>query len=261
MNMYVGEERGLLVLFGKFGSEMGRVEVNGIDRAIESWAEEKVEVHVPVSGTGSSGTVVAFSRDRRSNVRPLTDWRGDFVWTFEEGAFQWAGVIRVHFRVDVHDFREEHRETPDGRNATFLCAADTNGDITASGSDGGTSWSGTSQMKSRLQGAGPNTIDCMGEIDTELKELRLFLFASAQNGMIMQVEGSTYNLPAVWAYGDPGVTLQGGNPLPAMSISLTQTWTVHAGHKWQAPTLPSQELTWGVIVPDPKTVPADSMAR
>jgi hypothetical protein len=267
-NMYVDEDRGLLVLSGKFGSEMGTAQVAGIDRTVESWTEDTVKINLPATGTGTAGEVVVFSRGRRSNVRPLTEWRGEFIWTFintPQPDLQWAGLIRVHIRADVHDYRNEHRQAPiRGRTVRFACANDTNGSVTGSGDHGQapnvTSWRGTSHMVSRLLSPGPNTIDCVGEIDTEAKVLRLFLAATALQGMTVNSTSGPINLPAVWAHPGEGA-LQAGPPLPAMTIPMTQTWNITAGtRKLPGPT-PTQSLDWGVIQPTTRTAPADSMPR
>jgi len=97
----------------------------------------------------------------------------------------------------------------------------------------------------------------MGEIDTETKQLRLFLGVSAQNGMTMTSEGVTLPFPAVWIHEDG--PLLGSDPLPALYIPLTQSWDITQGFRRTVPTDPSQRLDWGKITPT--KVPADSMAR
>ncbi len=259
-HMFMNEETGRLVLAGKFGSEMGRAEVDGVARPVRRWSEDTVEIDIPVTGNGSAGNVVVYSRNRRSNARPLTDWRGDFFWTFApgQGSLRFDGVIRVHFRADVHTFREEHRQQPKHRLVSFRCAPDTNGQVTASGNDGTTSWRGTATMSNRLStSTGPNAIDCMGEIDTELKQLRLFLFATAQNGLTIVSDGVSVPFPVVWAYGDG--PLLGPNPLPSLYIPLSQDWAITADHRMAAPSPPSQRLDWPAIIPT--HIPADSTAR
>lgn len=263
--MYMDEESGRLILTGKFGSEMGRAEVDGVSRPVRSWSAETVEIELPLAGRGSAGEVVVFSQNRRSNARPLTDWRGDFFWTFVEGhgTLRFDGVIRVHFRADVHTFREEHRQQPKHRLVSFRCARDTEGQVTGSGSHsvpggGTTTWQGTATMSNRIATpSGPNVIDCMGEIDTELKQLRLFLVASAQNGLTIVSNGVTVPFPVVWAYGDG--PLLGPNPLPSLYMGLSQVWNIMGDHRVAAPTTPSQRLDWPTIVPT--HVPADSTAR
>ena len=61
--MDMEEHSGVLTLTGKFGTDQGEVKVNGTSVGIKSWAKEKIEVNLPLTGGQSSGNVQVIHRN------------------------------------------------------------------------------------------------------------------------------------------------------------------------------------------------------
>lgn len=258
--MYVDEENGLLVLGGKFGSRPGKVFMSGAELGNPSWTADTIRVRIPVSGPLSAGRVHVEIDGRWSNKRLLTDWFHTFNLEFVpgEGSLRWEGEIHLHIRADVASFRREAEQAPVYRTVPFMIARDSWGEISASGSSGTTSWTGTATFKHRLESPGAaNTLDAFGEIDTQSPAMRLFLFVSAPDGMSINTQFGPFPLVAVWAYGD--APLSATNPLPALHLLLDRDFGIIGDFRRVVPIGPSSVLFWSSRKPN--FFPADSLAR
>jgi len=271
--MFVLEDSSLLIIAGKFGSQMGEVSVNRNSSpasggcpeclSIKQWTPDTIRAEIPLSGPYSAGDVVVWSKGRMSNARRLSEWRPTFKVEFVEGfgTHRWDGEIRLHFRADVSSFRQEAGKAPKYDTVPFQIARDSEGEFVASGEymvpgGGKDKWIGTAHLTNRIANPfSPNQIESQGEIDTESPALRLFLLAIATDGMKIINNGTdTVPMPTVWGYADAFLSVL--NPLPAVSIDMDSEFRILGDTRREVPGLPSPVLFWSDVaarfVPDPK---------
>jgi hypothetical protein len=106
-----------LVLHGSFGSEPGTVSVGGTVLPVTLWSPDTLELTLPTGENdppGSHGDVVVTVRDRTSNVRPVTSWRGEITYLAQElpgdntrGILHQEVVLQLHVRGDAYANRAE----------------------------------------------------------------------------------------------------------------------------------------------------------
>lgn len=98
-----------LVIQGQFGQDPGQdrsVTVNGTDVTIKSWTDQEIRCALPVSGPGSAGDVIVTARGHRSNARRLTEWRGEFRYSFTApGSLLQTITFNIHLRLDINSLR------------------------------------------------------------------------------------------------------------------------------------------------------------
>jgi hypothetical protein len=151
-----------LHLFGQFGTKKGVVRVNDTPVVLkgDAWDSTKLVVLIPSTGATAGGPirvdVVPTSRTIRSNLVPLTSWRGrarakvTFKSFGAPGPFGELNCSSLHYRGDIHPFRmapeEEARagtadaagnfrpqiDFPNSAGGT-LCGASIGGGYTAAG--------------------------------------------------------------------------------------------------------------------------------
>ncbi|MFQ5401618.1 MAG: hypothetical protein ACE5E7_18725 [Anaerolineae bacterium] len=126
--MEVEEDSDELFILGMFGSEKGTVTIGGQSADVRNWEQELVVVHLADTGPGSAGDVVVKVRDHESNAVPLTEWRGEIRYSTTADSLapnlNSYIVMKVHFRADVHPYREEPGHDPVEREVTFVLAGD-----------------------------------------------------------------------------------------------------------------------------------------
>ncbi len=264
-HMRVDEEQGLLILTGKFGTDPGEVKINGQDLHVDAWGNEEIKAIIDVDGPKSAGDVVVWSKGRKSNTRRLTDWRPTFRLEFVPGGntLKWEGELRLHFRADVASYREEAGHNPKYRMVPFQIAADSYGELEASGDDGDpnspTKWEGVASISNRIALGSPNLMDVFGEFDTQFPALRMWIAVLAQQGMeSVEVKGGQRTpLFAVWVYPGDGSTLSAPLPnVPAMSVSLDHRFGILGALKRMHT---AEALFWSNY--SPQYAPLDDLAR
>jgi hypothetical protein len=130
----VWEERDRLFIDGWFGSEQGKVTVNGTPVTVHDWDPDRVQVTIPRSGPGSYGDVIVEVDGRKSNAVPLTEWRGTLEWWFApDTAFEQRMSWDVHMRADIHSLRTVLDDAPTGESRDITFSNDSTGELTAKG--------------------------------------------------------------------------------------------------------------------------------
>jgi hypothetical protein len=137
-HLEVKEETGELFIFGMFGSEAGEVMIDGQRALVTNWQPDLVVADLPDKGPGSAGDVIVKVRKHESPAVPLTEWRGQM--RYSENADTLAPNLntvvdmQVHFRGDVHAFRDQPWKQPQDREVKFVLAGDSRAHYTMSGS-------------------------------------------------------------------------------------------------------------------------------
>ncbi len=255
--MDVNERTGYLHLIGKFGEEpivdgIGRVTINGIQRPYTEWKPEEIVVDLPVDGPASAGDVIVYNRDRKSNPRRLTDWRGRFTVSFKAGAFEWGGPIDLHFRADIHSFRLQPGEDPVYRIAPFWAAPDSKGTFKAQGEQGNTKWHGEAPLRPSY-GTGGVSEDsiflCKGEFDPENRKLRMVLAIACLKGGLKVTGGDppvTFDLPAAAGWDDGPLSAQ--DATPAIYMETSSDFVIDGDVRFY-PEPDGTSVVWNFITP------------
>ncbi len=132
-----------LVIHGSFGSQPGQVSVGGTALNVAAWDANRLEVTLP-TGTGdpagSHGEVIVMARERKSNVKVLSSWRGTLSYFFEVmPGDNYTGVlsnrydIDLHLRGDAHETRTEVDGALKGNTWNVIPASDTVVNYSATG--------------------------------------------------------------------------------------------------------------------------------
>lgn len=144
---------GQLTLRGRFGTEVGTVEVDGRQANVTSWAQKLILARVPVAGGGNVGEVVVKNpAGLESNGVPLTEWIGTLKARVRSiGSQEAEAVIDVRFRADAHAFRQAVEEEAQHRMVKTYLSPASSGDVTGTGSfsQGGVtvSWMGSDPIE------------------------------------------------------------------------------------------------------------------
>lgn len=119
-----------LIIYGVFGTRQGEVTVGGTQVVVQNWSGQQITCTLPTEGPGSAGPVIVKVGDRESNQANLTDWRGDFSFTWDLGIGS-LGVdfdLQPHWRADLRKFRAEPGAEPIQREPRFFeLASDSTG--------------------------------------------------------------------------------------------------------------------------------------
>lgn len=87
---------------GLFGSDQGTVVLGSTSLGIISWAPTKIRCTAPENG----GNLTVKVRGIKSNTTQLTQWHGQFDYTFtSRGSLQHHAVFDLTFWADVHSWR------------------------------------------------------------------------------------------------------------------------------------------------------------
>jgi hypothetical protein len=138
----VDESTQKMTLNGIFGPDpkavvggTGSVTIDSIVAPYTSWTKSTIECTIPKSGRGSAGDVIVTAFGHPSNTVQLTEWRGTL--TFNQPAIGSQGTFyrfNLHFRADVHSFREQPGGTPKPvTRADVRFMEDSNGEFTIGG--------------------------------------------------------------------------------------------------------------------------------
>lgn len=189
--MRVDEETGELIITGIFGddpgsSNDGKVTVNGQNIGYTVWQDNLIKCNLPVSGPGSSGDVIVSVRNHKSNVAQLTEWQGQFIYTFEENPWKQTMTYNVRFRADIREWRPQIHQAPSiPRDVTVTATTDSTGDYRCSGTTtcgpppATVTMSGSVQLRRGPSHVPDGTFYMEGEFELALATRRLSLTFTA----------------------------------------------------------------------------------
>lgn len=132
-----------LVIAGIFGTDPGEgnraVKINGQSLNVVEWEPTLITCDIPDTGDDAAGTVVvevgSGAHPRRSNEVNLTEWKGELTYERDDpGEQHVAMTLKIHFRADIHSFREEPHETPFETTVLFSAMHDASAVVTSGGS-------------------------------------------------------------------------------------------------------------------------------
>lgn len=177
----------ILVVHGNFGTEKGTVTVGGTPVKVTAWEDDHVEVELPTAENdppGSMGDVVVTARDRTSNRRVLTSWRGTVEYTFETlpvpgstGLLTSVLTLDLHMRGDAHELRTEVDGSLGRSVRRVVPASDTKASYKASGTNSSglvtRTWSGSGTLPYTGFGFDGNSVSLQGSVDAIGRLLKL----------------------------------------------------------------------------------------
>jgi len=110
--MEVDEYSSTLILRGMFGTEEGKVTVDGVAAAVTIWDFGAIACVIPEEGEGSVGDVVVSVGDIKSNPVPLSEYNIKMNYSVNDEGLTTAGEFTLRIRADVHRRRTKPREEP-----------------------------------------------------------------------------------------------------------------------------------------------------
>jgi len=264
--MDVDETQKTLTLTGDFGTDpgvpAGQVFVGGKERTSRTWDTNKIVVNdLPVSGDGAAGEVYVLVNQRKSNSVQLTEWNFHITYALvSSGSLRVDGGFDIHFRADVHSYRNKPAETPNDRVVSFQCARDTKGKLTATGSNkvnaGTTTWSGTADVLPPYDTTPQNVLLCLGTVDTRIKALNLAFFAESTNGLKQTRDGKDSLLAASTGFLDGPFSTD--KPFPSLKLALDPVFSIPKGARSEPiDSSTTLQLSWDYT---PATPPLDMNA-
>ncbi len=134
-----GEDMDKLYIAGVFGTDPGEanrsVTIGGVALSNVVWEPTLITGDLPTEVAGTAVVEVGTgSNPRRSNEVNLTEWRGQIVYERDDPGSQQAQLtMNVHFRADVHAFRDKPGEQPWKTTVLFNAMRDATMDVEASG--------------------------------------------------------------------------------------------------------------------------------
>jgi hypothetical protein len=104
-SMLIDESKGVLSIYGKFGTVSGRVFCDSMQLPIMNWSDTLVHTFIPDSGKGSAGPVIIFTGAEQSNARIISLWSGLYSFTNDYPRhFDAANKLFFRIRTDLHSF-------------------------------------------------------------------------------------------------------------------------------------------------------------
>ncbi|HEY6170805.1 MAG TPA: T9SS type A sorting domain-containing protein [Candidatus Kapabacteria bacterium] len=97
-SMLIDESKGILSVYGDFGTAQGKVWCDSVELPVLSWGASLVTATIADTGKGSAGGVEVSARGYRSASRVLTAWKAYSHWIGEDS---WT---TYHWRYDIHSF-------------------------------------------------------------------------------------------------------------------------------------------------------------
>lgn len=135
-NFEIDEVNETMDIFGTFGTDPGdgnRTVLIG-DRNVvpESWTKDKILVEIQPE---DKGDIVVKITDIESNKVPLTDWKGEFIYTYKtfNPTLTQEVNYNLHFRGDVHPYRDLPGNPPQYVKTNIMAARDSEGNWKYSG--------------------------------------------------------------------------------------------------------------------------------
>jgi hypothetical protein len=111
-SMSIDEWKGLLSVYGEFGSTQGKVWCDSVGLAVRSWNDTLIVSDIANSGKGSFGAVTVEVNATKSNTQFLTEW----IWSFERDAERYSRnsyesetiVLQTSVRLDIQSVITNH---------------------------------------------------------------------------------------------------------------------------------------------------------
>ena len=135
-HVQVDELNGLLDVDGLLDpNQPGTVSVGGQDCPIVAWASNHATCTLLKTGAGSEGDVVVTVHGIKSNAVALSSWTGAFTYSVVgEQSITATATMNVHWRSDLHKWRNAPHTDPVRYAFPTGAAGDSNASVTASGS-------------------------------------------------------------------------------------------------------------------------------
>jgi hypothetical protein len=192
-----------LYIYGMFGENPGGdgvVTIGGSPMPIYEWAYDgtsqmdRIVCKIPDDGAGSYGDVQVKVHEIKSNVSPLSRYKGEFKYIHETGdGRKFEAKLTLQFRVHMLGFRMKPGEKPTFNQTTYMVNADmgSKGECSASGSTGPLIWfGGANDMHNNIDGGNSQRgYEAGAWFDPEQKKVQLYMTGMAING-ITQTDGN-----------------------------------------------------------------------
>lgn len=172
-HLEVDEYKGILKLFGEFGSKQGTVVIKDVlgnhEAAIVLWTRTEVHVRLPQpTESGAHGAVVVDVEGHKSNERWLT------MWTLRMRLLQHSpgstalkvdGTSTVYLRADVAPTRDRPGQDPQKVRRYTTATGNSRFPLRASGSFSGITWSGDMDYRGVPLGVPAQVLSCRARLD------------------------------------------------------------------------------------------------
>lgn len=112
-SMLIDESKGILSVYGDFGTAQGKVWCDSVELPVLSWSASLVTATIPDTGKGSAGGVVVEDISLlRSVVRFISKWVGTITIGYHydtgTGSTHHNTILHYAFRYDVHSLLVNH---------------------------------------------------------------------------------------------------------------------------------------------------------
>jgi hypothetical protein len=203
-SMFVHPYDQKLYIYGMFGENPGGdglVMIGGSPSQVMEWAYDgtsqmdRIVCKIPDDGAGSYGDVQVKVRGIKSNISPLSRYKGEFKYIHETGdGRKFEAKLTLQFRVHMLGFRMKPGESPTFNQTTYIVNADmgSKGECSASGSTGPLIWfGGANDMHNNIDGGNSQRgYEAGAWFDPEQKKVQLYMSGMAING-ITQTDGNS----------------------------------------------------------------------
>ena len=112
-SLMIDEYTSTLMIAGLFGSDIGKVTIDGFPAEVIAWNPYGVVCKLKESGLGSAGNVVVHSAlGHQSNPVPITEWNIKLHYSTNDNGVKFSGECTLRLRADIHPRRSKPHETP-----------------------------------------------------------------------------------------------------------------------------------------------------
>jgi hypothetical protein len=203
-SMFVHPYDQKLYIYGMFGEnpgEDGVVTIGGSPSQVMEWAYDgtsqmdRIVCKIQDEGAGSYGDVQVKVRGIKSNVSPLSRYKGEVKYIHDTGdGRNFEAKLTLQFRVHMLGFRMKPGDKPIFNQSTYLVNADmgSKGECSAGGSTGPLIWfGGANDMHNNIDGGNSQKgYEAGAWFDPEQKKVQLYMSGMAING-ITQTDGTS----------------------------------------------------------------------
>ena len=129
----------VLYVAGMFGTDPGEgkraVTINGASLPVIDWQPDLIQCDITDDQAGTIEVEIGTGANaRRSNPVNITSWEGEMTYERDDlGSLKTEMKIKVHFRADIHSFRDKPHEQPFETTVLFGPAHDTSVAATTEG--------------------------------------------------------------------------------------------------------------------------------
>jgi hypothetical protein len=108
-SLRIDESKGLLSVYGEFGSVQGKVWCDSVELGVAGWSDTIVIAAIPDTGKGSAGPVVVGARGYQSGERKITFWSGTWSYNYNNSPnnYEWDWQdesVKYVLRLDIESF-------------------------------------------------------------------------------------------------------------------------------------------------------------